>query len=345
MEDLFTPRQHQILLTIIQEFINTAEPVGSTTLVKRYGFALSPATLRNEMARLEDLGFLFQPHTSSGRIPTDRAYRYYVDFIMQKRIDPPEDVETTLREYERLEAHLHRLVEITVKLLSDITRHTSIVLVPRFRQNLFRYLKITPIEGRRILLILMSNTGAILNKVISLSRDVTEEYLAQITENLNRRLEGVFMENISLELQGKMEDEAQGEIAEHIGILAREVALQDDKGLIYEGTKHLLAAPEFHNIERLRSIFDFLEDEKIISEILRNTLRSEGIKILIGEEHKMESVRECSFITATYKFGSTPIGSLAVIGPTRMPYGRLIPVVNACAEIFTEKLNKLGDLT
>jgi heat-inducible transcriptional repressor len=345
MEELLSPRQHQILLTIIQEFINSAEPVGSATLVNRYGFRLSPATLRNEMAKLEDLGFLFQPHTSSGRIPTDRAYRYYVNFLMQKRMDPPEDVETTLKEYERLEAHLHRLVEVTVKLLSDITHYTSIVLVPRFRQNLFRYLKITPIEGRRALLILMTNTGAILNKVITLNKDVTEEYLQRITENLNRRLEGVFLENISSELMKNIDDEATEEIAGHIGILARESALQEDKGLIYEGTKHLLTAPEFHDIERLKAIFEFLEDEKLISEILKNTLGNEGIKILIGEEHRMDLIRECSFITATYRLGQTPIGSLAIMGPTRMPYGRLIPVVNACAELFSEKLKKLGELS
>ena len=343
MEELLSPRQHKIIIAIISEFIASAEPVGSTTLVRKYDILVSSATIRNEMSRLENKGFLFQPHTSSGRIPTDRAYRYYVDFLMQKSLNLPHNLDTFLEEYKRLEAHLHKLIGYTGKLLSDLTQYTSLVLVPRFKKDLFRFLKITPLEGRRILLILMTNTGSIKNKVIHLSRDISEEHFKKMTRILNERLSGMFLRDINPQFLQKLPEEINEDLIHHLSQLTKESVISQDSDVICEGTRHLLELPEFQDLNRLRSIFNMLENEKLVSEILNKTLATEGLKVYIGSEHNLEEMKECSFITATYGLGGIPLGAIAILGPTRMPYGRIIPVVNSLAKLFSEKLTRLAE--
>lgn len=344
MEILLSSRQHRILVAIISEFIISAEPVSSSTLVRKYDILFSSATIRNEMSRLEELGYLFQPHTSSGRIPTDRAYRYYVDFLMKKRLNPPQDIDMVLDEYKKLEAHLQRLVEYTGRLLSDLTKYTSLVLVPRFRRTLFRYLKITPLEGNSIVLILMTNTGSILNKVIHLTREVSEEQLGRMTGVLNDRLSGMFLGDISLEFLQKIPGDIHEDLIQNLSSLTLETLKDQESDVIYEGTRHLFDLPEFQDLKRLRSIFEVLEDEKVVVEILKKTLTTEGLKVYIGSEHHMDEMKECSFITATYGMRGVPLGTIAVMGPTRMPYDTIIPVVNSFAEVFSEKLNRLADI-
>lgn len=344
METLLSSRQHRILVAIISEFITSAEPVGSTTLVRKYDILFSSATIRNEMSRLEEQGYLFQPHTSSGRIPTDRAYRYYVDFLMKKRLNPPQDIGMVLDEYKRLEAHLERLVEYTGRLLSDLTKYTSLVLVPRFRRTLFRYLKITPLEGNSIVLILMTNTGSILNKVIHLSREINEEHLRKMTKVLNDRLSGMFLGDINLEFLQNLPGDLHEDLIQNLSSLTFETLRDQESDMICEGTQHLFDLPEFQDLKRLRSIFEVLEDEKVVVEILKKTLTTEGLKVYIGSEHHMDEMKECSFITATYGMRGVPLGTIAVMGPTRMPYETIIPVVNSFAEVFSEKLNRLAEI-
>ena len=344
METLLSSRQHRILVAIINEFIMSAEPVGSSTLVRKYDILLSSATIRNEMSRLEELGYLFQPHTSSGRIPTDRAYRYYVNFLMKKQLNPPQDIDIVLDEYKKLEAHLERLVEYTGRLLSDLTKYTSLVLVPRFRRTLFRYLKITPLEGNSIVLILMTNTGSILNKVIHLTREVNEEQLNKMTGILNDRLSGMFLGDINLEFLQNISGDLHEDLIQNLSNLTLETLKDQESDMICEGTRHLFDLPEFQDLKRLRSIFEVLEDEKVVVEILKKTLTTEGLKVYIGSEHHMDEMKECSFITATYGMRGVPLGTIAVMGPTRMPYETIIPVVNSFAEVFSEKLSQLSDI-
>lgn len=343
MKSFLPPRLHQILIAIVKEFIASAEPIGSKAIVKKYDFSVSPATIRNEMAKLEELGFLFQPHTSSGRVPTDKAYRYYVNHILSQQMQPPVDVEAALKEYENLEFHFQKLIEYTVQLIADITHYTSLVLVPRFKRTLFRYIKITPIDGNRLLLIMMTNTGAILNKVIQVSRAISEEEQEKMTNILNERLSNKYFEDVYKELLEDTSEEMQEEIIQHIGLLTREALREQEDRLIYDGAKHLLEAPEFRDLDKLKTVFEALEDEKLVVEILKKTLENEGLQVIIGSENRAQEMKDCSIITATYGVRETPLGSIAVMGPTRMPYARIIPVINACAEIFSEKLEKFGE--
>jgi len=344
MDTILPLRQQQILISLVNEFISTAEPVGSRTMMGKLNIQASPSTIRNEMAKLEKRGYLFQPHTSSGRIPTDKAYRYYVDFLMQRQIVPPGNLDVVLHEYKSLKAHLEKLVDYTGKLLADLTKYMSLVLVPRFRKTLFRYLKITPLDHNRILLILMTNTGSVLNKVIHLSRDVNEEKLKKMTEILNKRLSGMFLGDITLELLSGIPGDIHQGIIERLSELTREMVVEKENTVIYGGARHLLDLPEFQDLDRLRTIFQALDEEKVVVEILNKTLAYEGLKIYIGREHHLDEMKECSFITATYGLGGIPLGAIAILGPTRMPYERIIPVVSSFADIFSEKLAGLADL-
>ena len=330
-------------MALIREFISTAEPVGSGTLVRKYDISASSATIRNEMGKLEELGYLFQPHASSGRIPTDKAYRYYVNFLMQKQISPPDDVKEILHEYELYESHIQRLLEYTSKILADMTHFTSLVLAPRLRRTMFKYLKLAPLEGNQVLIIMMTNTGAIINKLIPMDRELPPESLERMTNILNDRLAGMYLGDIQMDFLEKMEEDLHKDILEHLTLLTRETLQNASDHFIYDGTVNLLDLPEFQNLEKLRIIMELLEEEKRVADILKKTLLVEGVKIYIGHEIPLAPVKECSFITASYQIGGTPVGTIGIMGPTRMPYQRIIPVVNAFATVFSRKLTKIAD--
>lgn len=344
MEPVLLPRQREILLTLIKEFITTAEAVGSATLTRKYNISASPATIRSEMAKLEEMGYLYQPHTSAGRVPTDKAYRYYVNHLMSGRISPPDDIKPALEEFEHYEAQVQRLLEHTGRILADLTHYTSLVLAPRLRRTMFKYLKLAPLEDNRIIIIMMTNTGAIINKVIQVDEPLFPENLERMTNILNERLSGLYLEEIGLDFLTALKDDLQGEILRHLSLLTRETILNDENSLIYDGAVNLFDLPEFQNIDKLKIIIELLEEEKVVADILKKTLINEGLKVFIGSEHRLDPMKECSFITASYEIGGVPVGSIGVMGPTRMPYKRIIPVVSALADVFSKKMTKLSDI-
>jgi heat-inducible transcriptional repressor len=343
MDDLLSARQHQILIDLVREFISTAEPVGSSTLTHKYDISASPATIRNDMARLEEQGYLQQPHTSAGRVPTDKAYRYYVNFLMQKQIKVPDEARDVIDEYERYEAHVQNLLEYTSKCLADITNFTSLILAPRLRRTMFKYLKVAPLEDSQMLIILMTNTGAIINKIIHLEKSIGFDKLERITNVLNNRLSGMFLGDIHLEFLRGLEVNLPPELLQHICELTRETLQSDENRFIYDGASNLLNLPEFQNLEKLRLIMLLLEEEKMVADILKQTLMNEGVKIYIGQEHRLSPIEDCSFITAAYQVGQIPLGTIGIMGPKRMPYQKLIPVVNAFADVFSRKLTRLSN--
>jgi heat-inducible transcriptional repressor len=339
MEQTLPRRQHQILLALIQEYISTAEPVGSATLVHKCGIEASPATIRSEMARLESDGYLYQPHTSSGRAPTNRAYRYYVDFLLDMQISPPTDVQNALVEYEHYNASVQRLLEFSSKHLAGMTRFTSLVLAPRLRRTMFKYLRLVHAGENNLILILMTNTGAIINKLIQMDQPMSDESLDRMTGVLNERLKGMYLGDIQIDFLQNLEPELQKEILVNLGELALETASQEETDVICDGTANLLDIPEFRDLEKLKNILGLLDDEKLVAEILKKTIASEGVKVYIGSEHQVPEAAQCAFITAPYEIQGIPVGSVGIMGPTRMPYKRLIPLIRAFARVFGRKLD------
>ncbi|MFP4497059.1 MAG: heat-inducible transcriptional repressor HrcA [Vulcanimicrobiota bacterium] len=336
-------RQQDILTALIEEYITLAEPVSSGIITGKYSIQASPATVRNEMARLEQLGYLHQPHASAGRIPTDRAYRFYVNSLMNRNIDIPREVKLFLEEFENFDAQIQRLLEYSSKKLADLTHYTSLILAPRLRKTMFKYLKMSSLEDNRLLIILMTNTGAIINKLIRLEHPMNQDILEKMTRILNHRLEGMFLGDIHMEFFSQFNENLPAEILSNLTLLTRETLLGDEDRFIYDGAVNLMELPEFQNLSKLKITMELLEEEKTVAEILKKTLDTQGLKVYIGKEHNLGPIEECSLITATYKLGNVSIGTVGVLGPTRMPYQRIIPVVRNFATIFSRKITAIAN--
>ena len=338
------PRQEQVLLAVVREYIRTAQPVSSAHLVEQYGLNCSSATVRNVMARLEELGFLGQPHTSAGRVPQDLAYRFYVDRLMESGICAPPEAPAIRDEVVGVQAFLETLVEQASRLLSETTRHTSLILVPRLQRNFYRYLQLVPLGPRRLLFVLLTKTGSVVEKLIDLSVSVPPDLLEGMTEALNRRLRGLPLVEISPELLGELRPEVDEQILQGISRAARDESLDGGGRLVLGGTSRLLEQPEFRDVERLRQILKVLDEEKILAEVLTQTLETPGFRIWIGHENELAEMKGCSLLAATYHLRGEPLGILGILGPTRMPYDRMLSILHFVSQTFSQRLEGIGQL-
>ncbi len=335
-------RKRLILQAIIEDYINTAEPVGSRTISKKYLTGTSPATIRNEMADLEDLGYIEQPHTSAGRIPSDKGYRLYVDDIMkQKRINDVQQ-EIIKKEFHETLGEIDRLVKHASRLLSQLTHYTSIVLAPQLRRGGLKHIQLIRIEKAAVLAVIITDAGMVKNSVLRLVHDITPEALQRITNMLNDKLAGCNMEEIeSFDLE-HMLNHALGyvEIIEQIFPELLQTLVYSDTAEIYrDGLANLLNLPEYNDISKARTFLNTLEEKSILFKALNET--KEDINISIGSENQIEQFRDCSLITATYKINGRVVGSVGVIGPTRMEYSKVISVVDCMTQNLSEILTKI----
>jgi heat-inducible transcriptional repressor len=341
-------RQKEILKLIVREFVSTAEPVGSLAITQNYDIGCCSATVRNDMARLEEMGYLEQPHSSAGRIPKDKAYRLFVDDIIRNKISlPPErDQQTIEREYDLTQAQLENLLEKTARLLSQLTHYTSVILAPQIRRNLFKYLKLVPLDSERVLLFLMTNTGSVIHRIIHVSSPMEPEVLERITNILNERLQSKSMGNIERFLNGMASHEHYNELIEIVRDASQKIMEEQEhtREVFFGGRTHLLDFTEFRDLNRIKVLMELIEEEKVIAEILSGTLKGDGIQVFIGEENPVDGMRECSMIMAVYSIEGEPVGTLGILGPKRMPYEQIIPIVTYTAENFSNKLSVIDRL-
>lgn len=333
-------RQEKILLAIIREYIETAEPVGSASLLQKYNLGCSSATIRNEMARLEEMGFLAQPHTSAGRMPLDRAYRYYVDRLMQKQIAPPPEAPTIAREFEDTTRELEVLIDHARRRLSQLTRYTSVVLGPRLGRSLFKYVQLVKLAERQVLLVMMTHAGTVIHRIIELRSASDTEDFTRITNLLNDRLSGMSMDTISVDFLSRLPGGTPPEIMQRVSEATRDLARESR--VYFEGASNLLAEPEFRDVQKARALLEVLEQESVLAEILDKSLPQDGVAIVIGGEHALLPMRECTMITATYTVSGVSVGSIGVIGPMRLQYDRVISIVKYVAEMFGNRLTEAG---
>jgi heat-inducible transcriptional repressor len=333
------PRQERILLAVIREYIESAEPVGSAVLCQKYNLECSPATIRAEMGRLEEMGYLAQPHTSAGRVPLDRAYRHYVDRLLRERIQPPPEASSIAREFLDPHIELEELIEHTTHLLSHLTRYTSVVLGPRLGRSLFKYLQLVPVAPRQILLVMMTHAGGIVHKVVEVSHPVDAEQLARITNMLNDRLPGLSLEALNRGLQ-ELPEPLEPEIALRLSEATRELTREFESRAFYEGVSRLLEQPEFRDAQKARALIEIIEEERLLVEIMERSLSSKGLAVVIGTENRVSEMREFTVVTATYTVDGVAVGSLGVLGPTRLSYERVIPIVCYVADRLGSRLSR-----
>lgn len=336
-------RKEQILRAVVVNYIKTAEPVGSRTVARSYQGGLSSATIRNEMADLEEMGFLIQPHTSAGRIPSQQGYRYYVDHLMDLN-DLSEDVEekisTSLSPGKMRE--IEQIIMNSTRVLSSATNQTSLIMGPQFKKSAFHQLRILPLDEKKGLVVLITDTGFIKNKVIDLHHQLSQSELHQVVTYLNQKLYGLTIDQVTTSLINELKRDLfrRLEILEQAFILLEE-SLKEEKQIrvFLGGTTNILNQPEFKDVDKIRRMLNLFEQEPLLFKILEDNSSEDDIVIRIGSENECEDIKECTLITGTYRIHDKTLGTLGVLGPTRMDYGRVISVMRRLVDHLNQSLS------
>lgn len=328
----------RILQAVTDDYILTAEPVGSRTLARKYGLGVSPATIRNEMADLEELGYLQQPHASAGRIPSDLGYRYYVDGLMAP---------ASLDEVERraIQAELTRraaiedLVHSTSQLVASLTRYASLAVAPRMEDAVLRRVELISLDPRAVLVIFVAMPGMVEHRVVETHRSWTPDDLARVEGALNECLEGVTVRDLGRTLLQQVADALNDpDLYDGAASLLEEaLGAGGDERIYVEGAVNLFHQPEFRDVDRLRPLLEFLEQKEELLNVLSSHSQS-GLTIRIGQENGEGPLQGCSLVTATYEVDGQVVGQIGVLGPTRLEYRRVVAVMRLVAEELSQAL-------
>jgi len=340
-------RKRRILHSIIDDYIDTAEPIGSRTVARKYEIGLSSATIRNEMADLEEMGYLAQPHTSAGRIPSDKGYRLYVNELMNKYEMQPGEVET-IKEALQLRINvLGDIIKHASNVLSRITKYTSIAAVkPQSTKITIRAVQVVPVESGKALVLVVTSTGVVRNGIVRIPESMTPDILIKISVILNNKLTGLSQEQIVNSIISDIEKET-GILFEVVTSLVNSIknclAQIDNPELFMDGATNFLNFPEFKDIAKAKELLSLMDAKDIIAKLLHGTGENGDIKVLIGSENDLDEIKECSLVVATYNMSDTVLGSIGIIGPTRMEYSRVISSLNYIRKLLNrELLNLIG---
>ncbi len=323
-------RKRQVLQAIIDDYISTAEPIGSRTIARKCGLGVSPATIRNEMSDLEALGFLEQPHASAGRIPSAKGYRFYVDCLMGPQQLSDRDALLINQWFDQKVRRLDEAFQETVKVLSRITRNVSLLVTPQTSSCQFKYLQFLPFDDTRVVVIVVTDTGVMDNRLMEIPAGTSVEELQRIAAVMNHRLSGLHLTEIQSSVLEKIKEEVlpRPELLEGALSLIREAtgcANANDK-VYLGGTTQLLNQPEFRDVEKVRTLLSMLEEDRLLYDIL-HTQDGNGVIVTIGAENKFSGIKDCSVIQASFRLDGQMVGTLAVLGPTRMEYARTMAVI------------------
>jgi len=337
-------RKERILQVVTDDYIESAEPVGSRTIAKKYDLGLSPATIRNEMSDLEDSGYLKQPHTSAGRIPSHQGYRYYVDALMDERPLTLVELESIRIEFEDKTKRIDTLLQQTVKVLAQITKFPSLILTPKLQVAVFKHIQLIPINEYSILVLVVTDAGFVETKLIETPFPIKEEELERISGMLNKKLKGVSLRSLRNTLLREIKDEMLAHdlfFHKTMQLLVKTLEIKEKEKVYIDGTVNILEQPEFKEVDKLKPIMMMLEKEDTLYNILTDSTLSHGIRICIGEENPEQAAHDCSVVTATYEVGGRTLGTIGVLGPTRMDYARVVSVVEFVSNYLSELLTDL----
>ncbi|MDQ6621014.1 MAG: heat-inducible transcriptional repressor HrcA [Pseudomonadota bacterium] len=332
-------RAQHLLKSLIERYIEEGQPVGSRVLSRQSGLELSPATVRNVMADLEELGYITSPHTSAGRVPTPKGYRFFVDSLMV--VQPLHDIEIHRLEGELTADRPQQLVNTAGQLLSQLTRFAGVVMTPR-REAAFRHLEFLRLSERRVLLIIVTPEGDVQNRILHVDRAYTQQQLQEATNFFNQHYAGQPFESVRSLLQ----EELRSLREDVVGLMAAAVevggeALKENEALVVTGERNLLNAGDLaSNMDRLRKLFDLFEQKTSLIHLLDASQKAAGVQIYIGDESGLGPLDDCSLVTASYERDGQVIGTLGVIGPTRMAYERVIPIVDITARLLSNALTQ-----
>lgn len=339
---MLNERKKKILQIIIEDYISSAEPVGSRTIARKYDLGLSPATIRNEMSDLELLGYLEQPHTSAGRIPSAQAYRFYVDALIEPGTLTDNDMALIDGWYNERRRKIDDIFQSTAKILSRMTQNVSMVLTNQQTIANFCYLKFLPLDSQHAILCIVADDGSIDTNVIDIPLGMSSEEMDYLAGKMSKLLEDRNLSDISVEiLQTVHTDVVEDKLifSSLLQAVRKMTGRRQEQKVFLGGTKQLLNQPEFRDVERVRNLLGILEEEKVLKDLLQGGEDS-GLKVTIGSENKFTGIQDCSMVQATYRLNGQIVGTMAVLGPTRMEYGKVISVMDYLHKYLKTILDK-----
>lgn len=339
-------RDKAILRYVIHQFILTANPVGSRNISKKYALGLSPATIRNIMSDLEDMGLLGHPHTSAGRVPTDKGYRFYVDSLME-----PPSLDTDVKTYldssmNQQSSETEEMLKITALLLGDITNQIALVSFPKFENAILEKIQIVQLSSSRVLVIVSIDSGLVRTITLEINAELKEDHVQSVQQLLNEKLSGLKFAEIRETIKERVKDFNSNDYKPIIRVFLDSVDkiftdFNSVEKSFVSGTKNILRHPEFEDSKQVKGVIELVEDKEVIVHIMdnRSILSNSSVAITIGGENKEEKLNEFSVITKDYDFGGVK-GTVGIMGPKRMEYSKIIAAVVYAAELLTNELRK-----
>ncbi|MEG0448436.1 MAG: heat-inducible transcriptional repressor HrcA [Lysinibacillus sp.] len=339
---MLTNRQVQIFQVIVDDFITFAQPVGSRQISKKQEITFSPATIRNEMADLEELGFLEKTHTSSGRVPSEKGYRYYVDHLLKPQKITTDDIFQIQSVFKDRMVEMEQVIRKSANILSELTSYTSILLGPDVQRHRVKRFSIVPLSSDTAVAIIVTSNGHVENRMFSLPQGFTASDIEKMVNILNERLVGIPLEKLHL----KLEVEVLSILQEHIGSgddiiqsLVKATMPNTESKIFYGGKTNMFNQPEFHDLNKVRMLMDLMETTSQVQSLFHPN--EAGIHIRIGSENQLLEIENCSVITTTYSIDEEQQGAIAIIGPTRMDYRRVVALLDVMrsdlSQAFTKK--------
>lgn len=316
-------RKLKILQTIIKTYLETGEPVGSRTISKYTDLNLSSATIRNEMADLEDLGYIIQPHTSAGRIPSDKGYRLYVDMLMEdKEHEITEMQEKMLQKADKME----QLLQQAARVLANSTNYATMVSAPTYNRNKLKFIQLSQVDANQIIAVIVMEGNIIKNKIVTVAEPLDNETMLKLNMLLNTNLNGIVVEDINLGMIARLKEQAgihSGVISDVLDAVANTIQLDNDLEIYTSGATNIFKYPELSDKQSAQEIISAFEEKQQLAELVTQTLASDenkGIQVYIGSETPVQTMKDCSVVTATYELGQGMQGTVGIIGPKRMDY-------------------------
>jgi len=339
-------RKQKILHAIIRNYLETGEPVGSRTISKDTDLNLSSATIRNEMSDLEELGYIIQPHTSAGRIPSDKGYRLYVDHMMSEKDREVQEMKDMLLEKEDKMEHLLKQV---AKVLAVNTNYASMITAPRVRGNKVKFIQLSRVDAHQLVAVVVAEGNVIKNNMLHMEETLDDETLLKLNMLLNTSLNGLSLDEINLNIITRMKQQAgihSGIVDDVIDAVAAAIQEDDDLEIYTSGTNNIFKYPELSDFERASEIINAFEEKKLLGDLMpqEENGESDGIRIYIGEESPVQSMKDCSVVTATYELGEGMKGTIGIVGPKRMDYEKVVDTLkNLMRQLDTMYHKQLPD--
>ncbi|HEX9247632.1 MAG TPA: heat-inducible transcriptional repressor HrcA [bacterium] len=334
-------RKREILRLIIDDYVLTAEPIGSEAVSAHHRLGVSPATVRNEMAELEELGYLRQPHTSAGRVPTEQAYRVYVDSMLGEEHLPSWERARLRRTLFGVQPE--RSVEQAAHALASVTNFAAVAASVTTGETRIRHLQLVPLTPRRALVVAVTDEGVFEGTTAEFATPIPPDDLDRLSHEISRRIGGMSLHDLTPRtLDAVIGDAARHQrVVDEVARLLREHLLTQTPGPVYsEGKANILKQPEFQDVRRAQPVLSALEQRDVVVELLRPGSEEARVRITIGRENKREEMKECSVITATYFVGDRPAGVVGIVGPTRMQYGKVISLLSFLADSLAEAIGQ-----